>query len=100
MKFILDVTAEEIEKQYDEIIDWTYKTDMIDRFMLESLSDLVQLGGSDLLIYKEDGTKIGGKLTGVNVLYLELDELLRIPLDEVVSIMPLNNDKNFNNKQK
>lgn len=88
------------DKQKEKDIDWIYKTAKIDEFWKKELSELINHGGETIKIRRTNGNKIEGTLTGVNMEYLQINNSIKVLLDNVRFIFIDNkNKKNDNRKQ-
>lgn len=71
------------DRQKEKDVDWVYKTAEIDKFWMRELSDLINHGGETIKIRMANGNKIEGTLTGVNMEYLQINNSIKVLLDNV-----------------
>jgi len=87
MKFDIDVSKEELLKKEAEIIDWSAKTKAMDEFLKDTMNELVDCCGCDVIILNDKGHSIMGTLTGVHMSYVQINDSIHIPIDDITSLI-------------
>ena len=88
------------DKQKEQDIDWIYKASKIDELWKRELAELINHGGETIKIRMTNGNKIEGTLTGVNMEYLQINNSIKVQLDNVRFIYVSGKNKKTTSKNK
>ena len=100
MDFFVDIGEDEIERKKQDIVDWVGRSEKIDKFWKFELRKLIARNGKNVIIKTHEGSRTKGTLTGVSGQYVELNALVRIPLDDINTVITFDKNDNFHNTNK